>query len=65
LAKSAEASKAQYDTGDISKLDYISARQTLLNAQISEQQGLLNAYTASTALIRALGGGYGVSDTAP
>jgi multidrug efflux system outer membrane protein len=63
LAKSTAASKAQYDTGDISKLDYISARQTLLNAQISEQQSLLNAYTASTALIRALGGGYGVSDT--
>ncbi|HEX2859065.1 MAG TPA: efflux transporter outer membrane subunit [Alphaproteobacteria bacterium] len=63
LERSAISSKQQLNVGDISKPEYIAARQIALSAQIDQQQALLNAYTASTQLVRALGGGFDTSAT--
>lgn len=62
LAANAVAAQRQYDVGDVGLADLYAAQQQALVAQMDGQQALLDAYTASAQLVRALGGGW-VSST--
>ncbi len=58
LEKSAAMAVRQYELGDISLAELNSIKQQALVARMNGQQSLLNAYTASAQLVRALGGGW-------
>lgn len=58
LEKTLAMAEKQYQIGDISQLELITAKQQTLATRINAQQALLNAYTASAQLVRALGGGW-------
>lgn len=58
IGRTAGMTQRQYELGDISVADYNANRQQALVARINAQNSLLNAYTASAQLVRALGGSW-------
>lgn len=58
METAARAAERQYAVGDIALTDTLTARQSMLLARLNALQAQQNAYTASTQLIRALGGGW-------
>lgn len=56
LGKTSAMATRQYELGDISQPEYITIKQQELVARVNGQQALLNAYTASAQLVRAMGG---------
>lgn len=63
LDKTASMAARQYEVGDMGQIDYNATRQEVLIGRINAQQTLLNAYTASAQLVRALGGSWDASVT--
>jgi multidrug efflux system outer membrane protein len=64
-AKVFQYSRDRYQEGAINYFDVIEAQRSLLNAQLSQVQTLNARYSATIDLIRAIGGAYPVSATAP
>ena len=58
IGRTAEMSKRQLELGDISVAEYNRNRQQALVARINTQNSLLDSYTASAQLVRALGGSW-------
>ena len=59
-----ELAQLQYINGVTSYMDVLDAQRGLLDAQIGLNDAVLNELLSIVSLYKALGGGYGESDTA-